>query len=151
MPSNITKPFLWRTSVINNKVDLPYKEEYVEDKWLLGRKQDYSSFLIPPASLLSKKNENKKYAIRSINFPKDTILVIPIPKKNKDFTTIKDFIDNSTLHHKKIFWKKVATEVKKILKNNDKVYISTHGLGIPYFHLRLDKSPKYYQTKKFIK
>jgi hypothetical protein len=24
------------------------------------------------------------------------------------------------------------------------------GLGVPYFHLRLDKNPKYYKTKKFL-
>ena len=40
MPANITKPFLWRTSVINKDIDLPYKEEYVEDKRLLGQTQD---------------------------------------------------------------------------------------------------------------
>ena len=56
MPLNIKKPFLWRTSVINNKVDLQYKEEYTEDKRLEGREQDYSPFLKSPSSLLSKKN-----------------------------------------------------------------------------------------------
>jgi hypothetical protein len=51
--------------------------------------------------------------------------------------------------NKKFFWKKVASEIKKYLKDNDKVYISTHGLGVNYFHLRLDKYPKYYQTKEY--
>lgn len=30
------------------------------------------------------------------------------------------------------------------------IYVSTHGLGEHYFHLILDKKPKYYKTKEFI-
>jgi len=74
---------------------------------------------------------------------------IPIPKNNKNFTTIKDFMDNSTRYHQKVFWKKVAKEIKKRLKEKEGVYVSTHGLGIPYFHIRLDDNPKYYQTNSF--
>lgn len=31
-----------------------------------------------------------------------------------------------------------------------KNYISTHGLGVPYFHLRIEPIPKYYVTKKYV-
>ena len=75
---------------------------------------------------------------------------IPIPKKNKNFITIKDFIDNSSINHQKLFWKRAVIEINKILKDNDKIYVSAHGLGVPYFHLRLDKNPKYYKTKNFL-
>jgi hypothetical protein len=69
---------------------------------------------------------------------------------------MKDFCDNASITHQKEFWKKVAFEIENILKSkpnnkgNNKIYVSTHGLGVPYFHLRLDKKPKYYQTKEFI-
>ena len=47
------------------------------------------------------------------------------------------------------FAKHIAT-IKKALKTHDHVYVSTHGLGVPYFHLRIDFEPKYIQTKTFI-
>ena len=36
-----------------------------------------------------------------------------------------------------------------MLKKYGKIYVSTHGLGVPYFHLRIDLEPKYYITSKF--
>ena len=30
MPTNMNSPFIWRTSVLNNKKDLIYKEEYLK-------------------------------------------------------------------------------------------------------------------------
>ena len=33
---------------------------------------------------------------------------------------------------------------------NSKLYVSTHGLGILYFHLRLEYDPKYYISKNLI-
>jgi hypothetical protein len=73
-----------------------------------------------------------------------------MPRKNKKFTTIKDFIDNASEYQQRKFWIKTANEIKKVLNTNDKIYVSTHGTGVNYFHLRLDKNPKYYQTTKFI-
>jgi hypothetical protein len=63
---------------------------------------------------------------------------------------MKDFIDNASKTQQKEFWKKVSTELKKCLKLNDKIYVNTHGLGVNYFHLRLDIRPKYYVRKECI-
>jgi len=94
-------------------------------------------------------SSTNKYVTSFSNLSGDSLLIIPIPKKNKDFTTIKDFIDNSSINHQKVFWKKVANEIKQRLKTKEKIYISTHGLGVPYFHIRLDDTPKYYKTLSF--
>jgi len=77
-------------------------------------------------------------------------LIIPIPKQGKQFTTIKDFIDTASVTQQKEFWIYTSKIIKETLEKNPKIYISTHGLGVPYFHLRLDTKPKYYQTKTFI-
>jgi len=63
---------------------------------------------------------------------------------------MKDFCDNASITQQKQFWKKVAFEIEYLLKSNENIYVSTHGLGEHYFHLRLDKRPKYYKTKEFI-
>ena len=152
IPSHIKNPFLWRTSVINNNLDLPYKEEHIEDKRLLTMsKQNYLPFLNKPSSLLSKKNENKKYAIASINLPKDTILVIPKPRQNKNFANIYNFMKNASNIQQKELWILVAKEAREMLKKFDNIWISSQGLGINYLHVRICSFPKYYEKSKLQK
>lgn len=143
-PPQIKNRFFYETYVIDKNMENTYNEIFIENQNLDDLVQDYSSF-----SEYIDKSKNKYVTLFS-NLSNSSILIIPIPKKNKDFTTIKDFIDNSSNYQQKIFWKKVSNEIKKILKTENKIYISTHGLGVPYFHLRLDKIPKYYKTKEFI-
>jgi hypothetical protein len=142
--SQIKSRFFYETYVCDKNMENTYNEVFIENKNLKDLIQDYSSF-----SIYIDKSKNKYVTLFS-NLSNSSILIIPMPKRNKDFTTIKDFIDNSSHYQQKIFWKKVSNEIKKILKTEDKIYVSTHGLGIPYFHLRLDKVPKYYETKEFI-
>jgi len=35
MPKNIKHPFIWRTSYINNKLNSVYKEEFIENSFLI--------------------------------------------------------------------------------------------------------------------
>jgi len=142
-PKNIKDRFFYETSVITKNMDSKYKENFIINNSLPDI-QDYSSY---QTYIIKSKN---KYVISFPNLSGDSILIIPVPRKNKKMTTIKDFIDNASLTHQKYFWKYVGMEIEQILNTNDKIYVSTHGLGIPYFHLRLDKIPKYYQTKSFI-
>jgi hypothetical protein len=75
---------------------------------------------------------------------KDSLLIVPIPRKNKNYTTIKDFIDHASLVQQKYFWSLVAKNILKMLKIHDKVYVSTHGTSVYYLHVRIDLTPKYY-------
>lgn len=143
-PKNIKSRFFFETFVCDKNMNNNYKEKFIEYDLLNTLQEDSSQF---QKYIELSKN---KYVTSFSNISGDSILIIPIPKKNKNFTTIKDFIDNSSINHQKLFWKRVVKEIKKILKDNEKIYISTHGLGVPYFHLRLDKNPKYYKTKKFL-
>ena len=52
---------------------------------------------------------------------------------------------------KRELWKKVALEANKMLKNNDNIWISTHGLGVNYLHVRICNNPKYYENSKLKK
>ena len=148
IPINLKKPFIWRTNRINKNEDLVYKEEFIEDKRLFNIKQDYSPFLKKPCQLLHKKHSHEKYIISSLNLNKDTILIIPKPRKNKTFTTLFHFMNEASQLQQKKLWKKVALETKKFLKNHDNVWISTHGLGVSYLHIRISAKPKYYENSK---
>jgi len=142
-PDNITQPFFFETYRCDKDLQNKYKEKFIQSP-KLNFKQDYSAF-----DKHIQKSSNK-YAVAFYNLSKDALLVIPMPRKNKDFSTIKCFIDNATLTQQRYFWQVVAATIKKALKTHDEVYVSTHGLGVPYFHLRIDFTPKYIQTKSFI-
>jgi len=142
-PKKIKKRFFYETSFITEDMTEKYKEKFIQNKLLEEIEQNYEPF-----NKYIKESKNK-YVTSFYNLSKTTLLIIPIPRKNKKFTTLKDFIDNASKKQQKEFWKKVSFLIKKMLKINKKIWVNTHGLGIHYFHLRIDTSPKYYLTKKF--
>ena len=99
-PNNIKNKFFYETNVCDKNMNNIYEEKFIESKSLNNIKQDYSSFL----DYITKSTN--KYVISFNNLSSDTILIIPIPKKNKDFTTIKDFCDNSSKNIKNYFGRK---------------------------------------------
>lgn len=130
--------YFYETSCYKNQKSI-YKEKFVKTN-LLPKNQDYSSFLE-----YIEKSKNK-YVTSFWNLSRTTRLVIPIPRKNKNFCTLNKFCKNASKTHQNNFWKKVALEIKKYKKNHKKVYLSTHGLGIPYLHIRIEDNPKYYHS-----
>lgn len=112
----------------------------------LPNKQNYLPFI----NYLYNVNENTNYIYNNKyisvfwNLSHTTILCVPIPQKNKNFATIYHFQKNATKTQKKEFWKVVYDFLKN--KVNFPIYVSTHGHNVHYFHLRIEKIPKYYQT-----
>jgi len=136
-PTYVKKKFMWNTSVIKDNGNSNFKEKFkIEDN--LPEQQNFKAF----ESYINKSKS--KYVTSFLNLDKDTLLIIPIPKKNKNYATLKDFCDNSSITQKKYFWKKVSKLVKKFMKNEKYVWISTHGLGVSYMHIRISNKPKYY-------
>ena len=96
-PKKLKHPFMWRTSIIYlDKKKNIYKEEFIP-KRRLNRKQDYSLY-----KSYIRKNKNK-YVTSFMNLSGDTLLIIPMPRKNKNFISIKQFTDNASKLHKKSF------------------------------------------------
>lgn len=139
-PKNIKKAFIWRTSKLDKLGNLSYNEEFIEDNYLNNIKQDYKPF--------HEHFKKHKYVTFFPNLSKDTILVVPIPKKGKDFSSMKKFIDNASITQKKQFWKCVHKVVTEMQLKNNYIWISVHGFGVYYFHLRISTNPKYYGSSK---
>lgn len=88
-PNGITESFYYETSPITNDMNT--------NIYLTQMKQDYSSF----EKELNKSKNN--YATSFYNLSKTSYLIVPIPRKGKKFTTMKDFIDNaSKIQQKKL-------------------------------------------------
>ena len=142
---DMTSRYMFETSPITADGENEYDETLISCKKLNNIKnQNYLPFEE------NIKNSNNKYIAVFPNVSKSTLLCVPIPRKNKNFLSIKDFIDNASLTQQCEFWKQVAYEIENQLQFHDKLYISTHGLGVHYFHLRIEPIPKYYVTKKYI-
>jgi len=149
-PSDIKKRFFYETSVLKKDITKSeYKETFIESK-------DLDSLVCDPTAykehIDKAKNKNPKAVATAFpNLSGDSLLIVPVSKKKScQYTTIKDFIDHAPPEQQKAFWKRASREIKKRLGKRYHIYVSTHGLGIPYFHLRLDDTPKYYKTKRFI-
>lgn len=148
-PDKIKSQFFYETSPIMNLgsdknghiiIGGFYEEDFIEDERLNKQIENNSSFI----EYLNKPDE---YWVTSFYNPsKTSLLIIPTNKDCKKYTSIKLFIDNASITEKEFFWSKVAHEAINMLKKHNKIWISTHGLGVPYFHLRIDIIPKYYHN-----
>lgn len=140
-PKNLKQKFQWNTSVLKDSGNVPFIQKFKANKDL-PEKHKTTSF---KEHLVKSKN---KYVTSFFNPSKDTLLIIPILRPGKNYATIKDFCDNAPIIQQKEFWKMVAKLAKKQLKKEKKVWVSAHGLGVPYFHLRIANKPKYYFDDK---
>jgi len=147
-PNKVVKPFFYETFRCDKDMQNPYKEKYIQTDELFF-KQDYTAFKEHIGKQQRKRDGNKHTCV-FFNLNKDALMLIPMPRQNKDFSTIKTFMDSASELQQTHFWCEVAYSIEDMLKTHDYLYVSTHGLGVPYFHLRLDFAPKYYRTKAFI-
>ena len=136
-PSNIKGRFQWNTSVLKNNGNTEYRQSFRVDNNLaqIQSLNEYSEHF---------KNSKNRYVVTFPNLSGDILLVCPMPMNGKNYATLKDFIDNASLTQQKMLWKKVAIVAKKMMKIHDKVWISVHGLGVDYTHVRISPSPIYY-------
>lgn len=140
-PSKVKKRFFYETSPITPKMNTKYEHKFIESDRLEKLKPSHKKF--------QKHLINKRDIAHFANLPKTAILIVPVPRKHKNYATLKDFVDNASKSQQKKFWKCAAKSIKEMLKYHDVIWVSTHGLGVPYLHLRIEVEPKYYQTKKF--
>ena len=136
-PKNVKGKFQWNTSVLKNEGKVPFKQTFRTNNKLSQNqnKKDFQEYI---------KNSQNKYVVAFPNLSKDTMLVVPMPSRGKNYATLRDFIDNAPEIQQQEFWKKVAEVAKNFMNEKGKVWISVHGLGVDYTHVRISSSPKYY-------
>ena len=136
-PKRLKKKFQWNTSVLKNDGNCVFAEKYKVNNELPLR-QNSKSF---KEYIVKSKNNN---VTSFMNLSKDTLLIIPMPRNGNCYATIKDFCDNAPKVQQIEFWKQASKLIRKQLKKENKLWVSAHGLGVPYFHLRVCNKPKYY-------
>lgn len=141
-PKNIGK-FQWNTSILKDNGNVKYNHSFMPDLSLPDKqnKIPYKEYFINPRN---------KYVTVFQNLTGETMLVVPIPRNGKNYATLRDFIDNAPLIQQKVFWKKVAKVAKNVMKQKGNAYISTHGKGVAYTHVRISHIPIHYYDKKLL-
>ena len=149
--------FMWNASYINADFSSEFKQVKKQSK-KLPDKQATTAF----KSHIEKENKKKtknKHATSFYNLSKDTRLVIPMPRSGKNYATIAHFTTHAPVLQQKRFWKYVAKVIKQEMRKQRKkkvsaaaarLYVSCHGMGVPYFHVRISTKPKYYFAKQMI-
>ena len=143
-PKSVKGRFLWNTSVcsvLKNGGKVEFKQRFrTADE--LPQVQNTASF---QEYIQNSKN---KYVVSFPNLSRDTMLVVPMPVRGKNYATLRDFIDNAPEIQQQEFWKHVAEVATNFMNKHGKVWISVHGFGVPYTHVRISTSPKYYFDNK---
>ena len=136
-PKNVKGRFHWNTSVLKNDGKVEFKQTFRTNNELpqFQNTADFQEYI---------KRSPNKYVVSFPNLSGDTILVIPMPVRGKNYATLRDFIDNAPELQQQEFWKHVAEVAKRAMNENGKVWVSVHGLGVHYTHVRISTSPKYY-------
>ena len=135
--------FVWETYPIIKNKDRSFKCIYRFTNKPVKRDRKSTQFIFNAMKITGKSAgviTVKRY---------NSIYVVPIQEKGKDFTTIKSFIDNASLNLQKQFWKQVAIEVRKMFGYNQKIYMSSNAYKTPYMHVVLHNEPIHYNTKMY--
>ena len=120
------------------------KKEVVEKKKKKrGRKPKLKTAkdLLPKGQKLISEAKN----LKPLMVPKATAGV------KSSLGNLKSVVDNAPKIQQVEFWKEAAVKCRKQMEEHKKVWVSAHGLGVPYFHLRIATKPKYYFDEELSK
>lgn len=79
------------------------------------------------------------------NLGRDALLVVPTPvDRTRNYSHIAAFTRNAPLEQQCELWRRVGFAMRDRLGEKP-VWLNTAGGGVPWLHVRLDNSPKYYR------
>lgn len=134
--------YMWNTSRLTQNGQSKFEQKFKINPYL-AQNQDPSAFQ------QHFKQSTNQYVTSFPNLSGDTMLVVPMPRSGKNFSTINDFMANASMLQQREFWKCVSQVAQEELKKHPTLWISTHGAGVPYLHVRISSKPKYYFDNTF--
>ncbi|MCE8159327.1 MAG: hypothetical protein I3265_02510 [Candidatus Moeniiplasma glomeromycotorum] len=141
--------YFWKCPPVSTKtLGKPFEFVVIKSEALNNITQNYSSF----QEHFGKSRDNQAVSFSS---PSGNLLVCPVPKGTADYKNISQFTKNAPLKQQQALWKKVADKlIGELEKNPDTPrWLNTEGTGVPYLHVRLDATPRFYgnypEYKKF--
>lgn len=78
------------------------------------------------------------------NLGGDAHLVVPTPHGTEDYASLAAFTRHAPLVQQHALWRRVGGAWHAAIEAGP-VWLNTAGMGVPWLHVRLDASPKYYR------
>jgi hypothetical protein len=99
----------------------------------------------------SKLNATDASVVCFRNLGGDALLVVPRQDgEARAYAHVGAFIRSAAEEQKHALLRALALSVDRLLaESDDRIWVSTSGLGVPWVHVRLDSFPKYYQHKPY--
>ena len=104
--------------------------------------------VIPLSRAFKDYYQKDKKVVVFPNLGKNALMVVPVPKDDYDYAHLGRFIRNAPEIQLDEFWKKVGAAFHDELGEEPK-WLSTHGLGVYWLHIRIDQIPKYYHYQRY--
>ena len=136
--------FIWETSPLIKNKDQAFKSVYRFTNKPVKRDRRSTQFIF---DAIKRSGRSRGTVTVKRN---NSIYIAPVPETDKDFSTMKSFIDNASINLQKQFWKQVASEVRKMFGYNQTIYMSSNAYKTPYMHVVLHNEPIHY-NKPFYK
>jgi hypothetical protein len=130
-----SRAVFWETTpIMTSQASLgPYRDSLYNAPSLNGMKVDTKTFNLHP-------RETRIIT----NLSGDCQLVVP-PTKG-EYTHLALFAKRAPLALQREFWKVVASAIRKEIKSTSqkRLWVSTHGSGVGWLHVRICKEPRYF-------
>lgn len=104
---------------------------------------------LKPFSKFFAANTTNKLALSFPNKGKTAMMVVPSPDEGKDFAHLYNFINQADQKQQSALWKEVAKVFTSKKTKTNTLFLSTHGLGVNYLHIRIKDSNDYGYSTKF--
>lgn len=134
--------FLWENKPMSKtNMDQTYEYSLVKNTYLAGISPDQQTF--------REYFEPDQQAVTFPNLGGDAQLIAPCPRQSTDcYSHIGSFVRNAPDEQQDAMWR-IAGEQMLAMIDKDPRWLSTNGLGVSWLHMRIDRRPKYYQTKEY--
>ena len=142
----------------NGTLNKEFEFVAVNSPELKNMRQNYSSFQE------HFRRSRDGYVVSFPNLSGDATLVSPIPSRESDapcsygdrlmdYKDISKFADNALVCQWNSFWQEVGNKLAESLNNSGGAtrWMSTHGLAVKYFHVRICNQPKYYNHQEYLR
>ena len=120
------------------------------------KNRDFEFVVLSDSTLLRKastrafaKYFNDSDVVEISNLGNNAVLVVPCPpNKFIDYSHLGAFMQNAPNQQKHALWEQVGISMLNRVSTKP-VWLSTAGGGVPWLHVRLDDTPKYYRYKQY--
>lgn len=137
------KAYFWECPAVNQKTMGTQPFEFV-----LTRSKALEKVSKANSAPFADHLSDDKGATHFYNLRKDGVLICPNTCNGSadPYQSLASFTKNAPMDQQHKLWKKVAEQAKKAVeeKGDKPTWLSTHGLGVNWLHVRLDSTPKYY-------